>query len=574
MVASLLLASALPSLASVSDFEPPPPSSAEPPAWVPLEIYARSATGEPVLDLSPEDLVVFEDGLAVETAGFEAIESGRRVEGKRWRMGDLATWIRRVPTALRERQQNLLIVYVDNAQLSAFHRNRLLSPLAEFLHQRLDLGDQVMVASFDGTFEVRQALTGEKRALDDTLIALTHVPVLDSGPYTRSLEGVRSLFDLRQIELARGQIGRGNCSPELLALARQHASRISAEVEQSMRALGRFVDSLAALPGRKSLLYLSDGLPRSPGLEAFELLKTFCARPGDLDRDAASFELAALYAELGRRANTSQVSVFPFEAAGPRLSYVGHVAGDTRAEAAALLEPLVRANLQAPLSSLAIETGGRAVLNTTDFRRAFVVVGEHLDTYYALSFQPRSDHPRGDRTLVVLTRRPGVQLEHRRSFEPHSRSERQANRTLGALLFGAEDNPLGVQVEVGAPTDLDGTIFSVPIRLRVPLGNLVLAKRGEGSRVGRLRLHLGTRGRGGAVAPLRSVEIPLSMPEKALVGASGKWYSYETKLLMRAGPHTVAVGLSDEVGLSASFLRRPIVLQHLPTGVRVLQKVN
>jgi hypothetical protein len=131
-----------------------------------------------------------------------------------------------------------------------------------------------------------------------------------------------------------------------------------------------------------------------------------------------------------------------------------------------------------------------------------------------------------------------------------------------------EENPLGVSVEVGPPTSLDGDLFSVPVRLKIPIGKLVLVPQ-NGRRVGRMSVQVGARDRAGRLAPVRAVEIPLSIPEERLAEALAKSFLYEVKMLMREGDHAVALGLRDEVGQVSSF-----VLEQVSVASRTADKAE
>lgn len=512
-----------------------------------LEVHAKSATGEAVLGLSRDDFQVLEDGVPVEVTSFDAVEGGRRMQDEDWLIEGLETQVTSLPVASSEPQSHHILLYVDDANLSAFHRNRLFVPLADFLGRRVAQGDQVMVVSFDGSLTVRQPFTTDAEALLETLIGMSSVPVVDRGPHARNTELAAAIADLERLHGTGGKGPSQPCSRRLVSLAESQARAAAEELRRTLDALGRLVDSLVGLPGRKSLLYLSDGLPLAPGKEAYRLLEQTCGGQGGGPK-LAGFDARAAYRELTVRANTSRVSLFTLEASGPRDGG--------------------RESLQEALHLMALETGGTAVLNTTEFRRALALVGNHLDTYYSLGYRLRRAEDGAVRSLVVETRRPGVRLEHRRSFQARSSARRLADRTLGHLLLGAEENPLGIKVEVGAATALDGTLFSVPLRLRIPLGKVGLLPRGD-SRVGLLRLQVAARDRAGQLAPVRTVEIPLSIPQAQLDQALGKWYLYEVKMLMRAGDHAVAVGLSDEVGQVASFVLAPV-----PVALRSAEKAR
>lgn len=563
-LASLCLESGLAAAPKVSEEIPSLPAESVRPQMVNLEVHARSASGEAVVGLSSQDLQVFEDGVPVEITHFDAMEGGRPMAAEGWRFEELESQVASVPLVPAERRRNAILVFVDNTQVSAFHRNRLFVPLADFLSQRTAQGDRVMVVSFEGSLEVRQPLTSDAETLREALEAMSTMPLLDNGPFARASEMAATILAREQALRSKGG-GALACAAELPELARKYARSASEQARRTLASLGRFVDSLSGLPERKALLYVSDGLPLSPGWEAYELVERLC---GGLGLEAASWDLRPSFHALAERANATGVSFYPLEAAGPRFASELGVAGETRRQGLASVIEAQRGNLQGALHLMALDTGGRAVLNTTEFGKALTWVGRDLDNYYRVGYQSSAVGDGRVRSLVVKARRQGLWLEHRKSLHPKGKNERLADRTLGTLLFGIEENPLEISVELGRPTALDGVFFVVPVRLRIPLAKLALLPE-AGRRVARLTLRVESRDRNGRVAPLRGIEIPIAIAEPALGEALSKSYVYEVKMLMREGDHAVAVGLRDDVAQLASW-----VLTGVPVASRAVLKTK
>ena len=279
-----------------------------------------------------------------------------------------------------------------------------------------------------------------------------------------------------------------------------------------------------------------------------------------LQLEAVSFSAAELFRALTERANASGVTFFTLEGTGPRPPSSSLAETQSRYLTLQSIDFVQRANFQDSLHVMAAETGGQAVLNAGDLGSALAAIDSDLDSYYSLGYRfadasagGEAARPGEAKRIEVKVKRPGVEVRYRRSLLLKSAAERLADLTVGSLLFGVEDNPLDVALEVGAPVALDGTLFAVPIRVRIPLGKLTLLPQG-GSHVGRLSLQVGARDRQGRLAPVRAAAIPISIPDDRLTEARGKLYLYEVKMLMREGDHSVAVGLRDELGAVASFL--------------------
>ncbi len=577
-----------------------------------LDVFVRSRSGQPVTGLAAEDFELLENGKPVPLTNFYAVDGGRRVTEEALGV-EAASGGPAEPEAL----SSFLVVFVDNHNLSAFHRNRALDDLEKFLRERMDRGDRVMLASYNHTVAVELAPTTSFKQVQAVLGKLREMPLVDAGPEVRQRRMLEELVSVQELTRGKqttqivggtvgeseegeagapgGQQGLGNrsCEPQLGDLARNYARSIYEDVRRTLDALGSFTDSLAGLPGKKNVLYLSDGLPLVPGQEAFELLYQICgggaATSGmagavhdatllgpealnvqALQLEAASFAADELFRRLTERANANKVTFFTLEATGPRPPASALAEVESRLLTFQSVDLVQRANFQDSLHVMADETGGQAVLNAGDLGSALGAVASDLDSFYSLGYRVTDAAARGgdgSRRIEVKVKRRGVEVRYRRSLSVKSGEQELADLTLGSLLFGVEENPLALAIEVGEPLSLDGTLFSVPIRVRIPLGKLTLIAQG-GNHVGRLSLQVGARDRQGKLAPVRSTAIPIAIPTARLEEARGKLYVYEVKMLMRQGDHSVAVGLRDELANVASFLLAEVPVKPVAAASR------
>ncbi len=351
-----------------------------------VEVYVEDRKGEPIRGLGPQDFELSMDGESVPLSNFHEVDGGRRMLSE-------ATGVDGEPEP--ERVSSSLIVYIDNANLSAFRRNRSLFKVRDFLRQRLERGDRAMVVAFGGALVVEQALT---RSIDELTLALARVAEMspvDEGPDARRRKAMESLVSLHLILAGAG---------------------------------------------------------------------------GGLGDDPSMIE---------------------------SLPAVQRVAVQ---------------NLQDSLFQMADETGGRAVLNAGDLGPGLASVAGDLDTFYSLGYRFELQGERAH-AIKVKVNRPGA-------------------------------------------------------RVRIPMGKLVFLPS-EGRHIGRLTVQVAARDRKGRLAPVRAVEVPLSIAADRIAEARGKVYIYEIKMLMREGDHSVAVGVSDEIGQQSSF-----VLAEVPVAVRVVETVN
>src|SRR5262245_28633516 len=89
-----------------------------------LDVFVRARHAQPVPGLAATDFELFEDGKPVPISNFYAVDGGRRVAEEA-----LGVEGGPAPEPPAEAPTSTLIAFVDNFNLSAFHRNRALGDL-------------------------------------------------------------------------------------------------------------------------------------------------------------------------------------------------------------------------------------------------------------------------------------------------------------------------------------------------------------------------------------------------------------------------------------------------------------
>ncbi len=189
------------------------------------------------------------------------------------------------------------------------------------------------------------------------------------------------------------------------------------EGQASLAGLRSVVDSMAALPGRKSVLYFCEQLPIS-------------------DRVKPTFDA------LIHEANRANISFYPVDAAGLRVhseeARVGrHVGvagtqgvGDARRGEGAWTKDLERqeqiltSRAGAVLGRLAKETGGFLLDNTNNLGAGVARMQQERTTYYLLGYQPANTATDGKfRRVGVMVKRPRVTVRARPGYVTASQKQ-------------------------------------------------------------------------------------------------------------------------------------------------------
>lgn len=182
----------------------------------------------------------------------------------------------------------------------------------------------------------------------------------------------------------------------------------------TMGALSTVLRSLAEMPGRKTLIFFSEGLPASPVLQA--RLQTVVEAANRVNVTVYAVDASGLRTISGTRDTRIEVE----EAGKERLRQSDATNEPTDQPVMRLIErteDLIRYDSQAGLARLAEETGGFLFRDTNDLRRAFTRIGEDMRFHYLLTYAPSKQTFDGTfRTIGVKVKRPGVEVFARKGY--------------------------------------------------------------------------------------------------------------------------------------------------------------
>ena len=170
---------------------------------------------------------------------------------------------------LPEDQQLNLMVYVDHYNLRPQQSGSgLWISWTGFLEDRVAQGDNIMLVGYDRRIRVVQNFTRSSEKIATGLKALrkvaTHGQIDD-------LERRQVMLRMARYPSASsgntlgGQALAGDDINVAYQLVRAYVERVRNDLRYTLSALQSVSSSLAGLPGRKAILYVSDGLPQRPG---------------------------------------------------------------------------------------------------------------------------------------------------------------------------------------------------------------------------------------------------------------------------------------------------------------------
>jgi VWFA-related protein len=393
-----------------------------------VDVIVRDKRGQPVRDLTQSDFEVLEDGVPQAIGSFTPVFEGSGLrEATTVPPPAAAAGASGAPAGAGPQPSGGPIV-------TALVFDRL-NPEARRLAVKAAqdyLGTQTETPSYIGIFGLDLSLSAYapftrnarvlRRALDQVAGRGSASLNTVEQQQARTAAGQRASAAAAAAGAAIAGAGQGGApggAPGAAILAQMEARMLQdfevMERDQSgystTNGLFSIVNTLRALPGRKSLILFSEGIAIPPAVQRLFL--------GVIDA-----------------ANRAQVSIYTMDAAGLRAEspqgqirdQVNDAAGGGGgiqsgggnapfSKALEKNEDVLRQDPHSGLGTLAESTGGMIFDNTNNLREAFDRVETDLRNYYLLGYTPRTEGYDGRfRTIDVKVTRPGVTVAARKGY--------------------------------------------------------------------------------------------------------------------------------------------------------------
>jgi VWFA-related protein len=403
---------------------------------VQVDAVVTDKNGAMVTDLKPEEVQISEDGKQQRITNFsyvttEALEATRRTSRPTTAEKNAPP----VPSARLKREdvRRTIAVVVDDLGLSFESMYLVRRALRKFVDEQIQPGDLVAIIRTSGGIGALQQLTSDKRQL---YAAIERVRWVAAG---RSGVGAFAPI-IRTPVLSMGGDGPPASNDDWTLGEDVDQLREDHFAVGTLGALNYVVKGLRELPGRKSILLLSDG---------FKLFNR--DDPGRSSRVYLAVE------RLIDQANRAAVVVYTMDAGG--LQTLNYTAADSFGgrpdqNAAQLIGRRAEfSDSQSGLSFLADQTGGFAIRNNNDLSGGMRRMLEDQRGYYLIGYRPDEstfDVRTGRRKfhhLSLKVTRPGkFNVRMRNGFygvsnEDAKPPETPIQRMIGALVspFGSSD---------------------------------------------------------------------------------------------------------------------------------------
>jgi len=480
-----------------------------------IEAYVTDKNGRPIENLTADDFTLVVDGKASPIASFEFVrlpDAGADLPGAVAAEADAAP-----PAAGRARR---FVLFFDDGTSDPQGLAAARHAAEDLLASGFTPSDEVALATYDTGLRLLHDFTTDRdalrRSLDDSLGGARRISTLYTERRAQKAEIDRMLEELKQNATAAGmaynasparnfksnpgqenQGGRsmsdgstGGGSTQGVAgvtsLQSQQQQAVAQEMDDTLRrlkflaityasdetrilrgllrSLGVLVDSLAAWPGHKTLVFMGDGIPENAAVPYVDaILKVqpdmvFATR-------AQTFTLAHDVDALRRAAAAAGVTIHTLRTAG--------LAAGTEAEMKTAY------GMTNTIAALALGTGGLRG-QSNDLLAELRDVEHASRSYYVLGYSPTGPADGAFHFVQVRCRRPKSHVRSRAGFVRYSPAEAR-ERTIQAAHVLPDlyrDLPIDLSVAPGPVTKSERVVDLV---VHVPTGAVLFLPE-EGGR--------------------------------------------------------------------------------------------
>lgn len=394
--------------------------------YVEVDAVVTDRNGNFVRDLKQEDFQVLEDGKPQTISAFAIVDIP--VEQVQRPLFASRPIDPDVKSNERPFQGRVYVMIIDDLHTNFGRTQRVQGAARQFIERHLGANDLMAVVHTAGPTDASQDFTSNKwllvAAVNRTTGRKLRSPTIERTAEYYRMQGFRQ---------------QGDSIRDPVEAERAYNAR------QSLEALRQVAEWFAGVRGRrKTILFVSEGID-------YDIADVFSNSSASLLLDTTRQTIAA--------ATRSNVSIYGIDPRGltelaDETIEVGSFPDDT---SLGIGEQSIRKELllsQASLQELSEETGGFAVVNTSNVADAFNRIVRDNSTYYVLAYYPTAADKAGRfHSIQVRVNRPDLTVRARRGYvtpragsaaPTNARSAAGAKTTMTPEVREALDSPLPI----------------------------------------------------------------------------------------------------------------------------------
>ena len=462
-----------------------------------VDLSATNKDGRFITHLTKDDFEIFDDGKKVSIQSADLIRLKKpEAEG--------APQESVTPSSSQARDNRFFVVFDSiNTIKRILDRNR--SKIVEKLVSLVQIGQQIMVLELaeSGEVKVLQSLTQEKDLIAGAVDRASGSIWVEKAADTLA---VPSILTQQQLEASPfGPPPGGNKFEKTNRDIYEHETR--QRFEKTINSLLAVLNTIKDYPGRKSILYISGGIPsvsfgsflsgQGGTIEDTTVIQSQVATAKILDpfkslRKKGFQSGQDILEDLAQFANSNNISFYALDPDNYLRFVLEDMAYDNFPRAAYTLSGTRSAGIYkedeiaeikktelSGLQNLTRNTGGVSFLGADKFDEFSKVINRDLSYYYELSYSPLRKEADGKyHTINVRITKPDINIRFRQGYVDYTDAQKEslifASAAYNPSLF--KDIPFEAQV---IPFVISNNKFSLWIQMALPMKNLVAKDAGK-----------------------------------------------------------------------------------------------
>jgi len=478
-----------------------------------LDVFVRNKAGNAVENLKKEDFTLLENGKPQEISVFEFQRISAEPAG-----GAVSAVVDGTPPAranainvdtagkVKYRDKRLLVLFFDFSSMQPQEQIRAQQAALKFIGEQMTPADMVSIMTLGASVQVVQDFTNDRDRL------------------TRIVRGfsVGRSSELA-IEADTGDASSGEYNGAAFSADETEFNIFN--TDRKLIGLETAVRMLAPLPEKKALIYFSSGIPKTGTENTSQIESTVNAAV---------------------RAN---VSFYPVDARGLIALVPGGDASKAMSKGASMFtgaaitsQKTKLNNQQETLSTLAEDTGGKALLDSNDLSLGITQAQEDLGSYYILGYYDTNGVADGKyrRIQVNLAKSVQATAEYRpgyyagKEFTKSSSADKE-RQLQEALVLGDPVTDLPIALEINYFRLVKDRFF-VPVAVKIPGSEITLARRGGADTADFDFIGQVTDSRGHIAANVRDT-IRVKLGEAASGDLASRAIQYDTGFTLTPGQY-------------------------------------
>jgi VWFA-related protein len=404
-----------------------------------LDVVVKDKKGRPIKDLSATDFEVLEDGVPqkVESFRFVSREAPANVAEKK---DDKSAEVVTTPPAAPKRSAPAVTALVFD-RLSPEARSLARKAGLAYAQEGMASGDFTGVFGIDQSLRTVQAFTDDAQLIKDAVERATGTATSTyASGATKMRENVDRSIALDQqastsasaagaagaarnsgaASSAGEASGQAMAEQKLLEMQNQmldQYERLERDQEgfATINSLLAVISPMQNLPGRKTIIFFSEGLKLPPAVQQKFPSVINAANRANVSIysiDAAGLRIESNTAEAARELNSIAGAGMAQQARGSDRGSNGPYMRSLERN-----EDLLRFDPRSGLGSLSDQTGGFLIHDTNDLVSGLRRIDDDMNGYYFLTYVPKNkDYDGRFRRISVKVARPNIEVQSRQGY--------------------------------------------------------------------------------------------------------------------------------------------------------------